>query len=58
MSPKREAEFRTKQAEDLGQMERDFHVYGMESSTLKILCPTRWTLRAAYLSAILKETFM
>ena len=28
-SPKREAEFHRKQAEFLGQMERDFHVYGL-----------------------------
>ena len=36
-------------------MERDFHVYDMVSPTLKILCPTRWTVRAASLSAILKN---
>ena len=41
--PKREAEFHTKQAEFLWQMENDFHIYGMESPTRKILCPTRWT---------------
>ena len=33
-SPKREAAF-------LGQMERDFHVYNMDSPTLKIFCPTK-----------------
>ena len=54
-SPKREEEFHRKQAELLGQMERDFHVYDMDSLTLKILCPTRWTLQAASLSAILKN---
>ena len=54
-SPKREAEFHRKQAELLGQMECDFHVYDMDSATLKILCPARWTVRAASLSAILKN---
>ena len=54
-SPKREAEFHRKQAEFLGKMERDFHIYDMDSPTLKIFCPTRWTLRAASLSAILKN---
>ena len=53
-SPKREEEFHRKQAELLGQMECDFHVYDMDSPTLKILIPTRWILRAASLSAILK----
>ena len=38
----------------LGQMERDFHVYE-DLPTLKILCPTRWTVRAAFLSAIRKN---
>ena len=52
-SPKREAEFHRKQAELLGEMEHDFHVY--DSPTLKILGPTRWTVRAASLSAILKS---
>ena len=37
-SPKREAESHRKQTELLGQMERDFHVYDMDSPTLKILC--------------------
>ena len=32
------------QAELLGQMERDFHAYNMDSPTLKTLCPTRWTV--------------
>ena len=41
-SPKREATFHRTQAEFLGQM--DFHVYDMDSPTLKIICPTRWTL--------------
>ena len=54
-SPKREVEFHRKQAEHLGQMEHDFHVYDIDSLTLKILCPTRWTLRAASLSYILKN---
>ena len=54
-SPKREPEFQRKQAELLGQMERDILVYDMDSGTLKILCPTRWTVRAASLSAILKN---
>ena len=54
-SPKREAEFHRKQAEFLGQMECDFHVYDMDSPTLKILCPSRWTVQAASLSAILKN---
>ena len=54
-SPKREAEFHRKQAEFLGQMECDFHVYDMDSPTLKILYPTRWTVRAASLRAILKN---
>ena len=40
-SPKCEAEFHRKQAEFLGQMGCDFHVYDMDSPTLKILCPTR-----------------
>ena len=35
-SPKREAEFHRKQAEFLGQMECDFHVYDMDSRTLKL----------------------
>ena len=39
-SPKREAELHRKQEEFLGQMERDFLVYDMDSPTLKILCPT------------------
>ena len=51
---KREAEFHRKQAEFQGQMERDFYVYE-DSPTLKILCPTRWTLQAAFLRAILEE---
>ena len=54
-SPRREAVFHRKQMALLGQMERDFHVYDMDSPTLKILCPTRWTVRAASLSAILKN---
>ena len=54
-SSKREAEFHRKQAELLEQMEREFHVYNVDSPTLKILCPTRWTVRAASLSAILKN---
>ena len=54
-SPKWEAEFHRKQAELLGQMERDFHVYNMDSPTLKILGPTRWIVWAASLSAILKN---
>ena len=53
-SPRREAELR-KQEEFLGQMERDFHVYDMDSPTLKILCPTQWTLQAASMSDILKD---
>ena len=32
-SPKREAEFHRKQTELLGQRERDFHVYDMDSPT-------------------------
>ena len=36
-SPRREAKFHRKQAEFLGQRERDFHVYDMDSPTLKIL---------------------
>ena len=36
-------------------MEHDFHVYDMDSPTLKIVCPTRWTVQAASLSAILKN---
>ena len=40
-SPKREAEFHRKQAEFVRQMERDIHVYDMDSPSLKILCPTR-----------------
>ena len=51
MSLKREAEFHRKQAEFLGQMEHDFHVYNMDSPTLKILFPT-WAVRAESLSAI------
>ena len=54
-SPKREEEFHRKLAEFLGQMERDFHAHDMDSLTLKILCPTRWTIQAASLSAILKN---
>ena len=54
-SPKKDAEFHRKQAEFLGQMERDFHVYDIDSPTMKILCPTRWTVCAAPLSAILKN---
>ena len=54
-SPKREAEFHRKQAEFCGLMKRDFHVYDMDSLTLKILCPTRWTVRAASLRATLKH---
>ena len=54
-SPKREAKFRRKQAEILGQMEHNLHVDDIDSPTLKILCPTRWTVRAASLSAILKN---
>ena len=54
-SPKREAEFHRKQAEFLGQIEIDFHANDMASATLKIPCPTRWTVRAASLSAILKN---
>ena len=48
-SPKSEAEFYRKQAEFLGQMECDFQVYDMDSPTLKILCPTRWTVRELHL---------
>ena len=55
ISPKREAELYRKQAELLRQVEGDFHVYGMDSPTLKVLCPTRWTVQAASLSAILKN---
>ena len=47
-SPNREAEF-------LGQMECDFHVYDIDSPTLKTLCPTRWTVQAASLSGIQKH---
>ena len=54
-SPKREAKFHRKQAEFLGQMEHDFLVYDMHLPTLKILCPTRWTVRAASPSATLKN---
>ena len=36
-------------------MERDFHVYDLDSSTLKNLCPTWWTVLTASLSAILKK---
>ena len=36
-SPKREAEF-------LGQRERDVYVHDVDSLTLKTLCPTRWTV--------------
>ena len=54
-SPKREAEFRKKQAEIVGQMEHNLHVDDIDSPTLKILCPTRWTIRAASLSDILKN---
>ena len=43
-SPLREAEFHRIRVEFLGQMERDFHVYHMDSLTLKILWPTRWTV--------------
>ena len=35
-------------------MERGFYVYNMDSPTLKILGPTRWTDQAASLSAIMK----
>ena len=55
-SPKREAEFHRRQAELLGQMERDFHAHDIYSPTLKILYPTRWTVRAASMSAILKNS--
>ncbi len=48
-SPKYEAEFHRKKSEFQGQMQRDFHVYDMDSPTLKILCPTRWTVRAVHL---------
>ena len=51
--PKGETEFHRKAEEFLGQMEHDFHVYDMDSPTLKILYPTRWSVRAASLSAIL-----
>ena len=54
-SPEREAEFHRKQAEFLEQIKRDFHVYDMDLPTLKILGPTRWTVRAVSLSAILKN---
>ena len=54
-SPKREAEFHRTQAELLGQMESDIHVYNMDSPTLKILCPKWWTVWAASRSAILKN---
>ena len=41
-------------------MEWDFHIYDMHSPTLNIFFPTRWSLQAASLSAILKnyETLM
>ena len=55
MSPKGEAEFHRKQAKFLRKMERDFHVNDMDSPTLKILRSTKWTVRAASLSAILKN---
>ena len=51
-SPKREAEFH--RSRTLGHMERGFYVYNMDSPTLKILGPTRWTVQAASLSAIMK----
>ena len=54
-SPKREAEFHRKQEEFLGQMEYDFHVCVIDSPTLKILCPTRLTVRTASLSNFLKN---
>ena len=38
-SPRREAEFHRKQAEFLGQMKCDLHVYDMNSRIQKILCP-------------------
>ena len=40
-SLKKEAEFYKKKAEFLGQIQRAFHVYDMDSPTLKILYPTR-----------------
>ena len=45
-SPKR-GRIPQKITEFLGQMERDFHVYDMDSPTLKILYPTGWTVQAA-----------
>ena len=54
-SPKRETEFGKKQAEFQGQMEHVFHIHDMDSTSLKILCPTRWTVRAVSLSSILKN---
>ena len=54
-SPKREAEFHRKQTKFLGQMERDFHVYNYGLTNLETPCPTRWIVRAASLSAILKK---
>ena len=36
-------------------MERDFHLYEMDSLTLKIHFPTRWTVQAVFLSAILNN---
>ena len=45
--PKGEAEFHRRLA--------DFHVYDMDSATLKILCPTRLTVQAASLITILKN---
>ena len=54
-SPKKEAEFHRRQAEFLGQMECVFHVYDMDSPTLKILYPIRLTVQATSLRAILKN---
>ena len=54
-SPKREAEFHRKKAEFLGQMERDFHVYDLDSPTLKNSCPIRWTVLTASLSGTLMK---
>ena len=54
-SPKREAEFHRKQTEFRGHIKHDFQVYGMDSPIPKISYPTRWTVQAASLSAILKN---
>ena len=51
-SLKREVEFHRKKEESVGPKEHDFHVYDMDTPTLEILCPTRWTLQAASLCLI------